>query len=145
MPADPIEILEGEEEGIILHDGRGPKRIIGRDGKVTGLETIKCIRVFDENKRFNPAYAPDSESVIECDTVIITVGQAADLSFIKEEDGIELVRPGVLKVNLDNYKTNAAGVFATGDVAYGPKLLITAVAAGPKAAKSIGEHIMSVL
>ena len=144
MPADPVEIMEGEEEGIILHDGYGPKRILGKDGHVTGLEVVKCISIFDENKRFNPQFAPNSEFVIECDTVIITVGQGADLSFIKEEDGIELVRPGVLKVNLDNYKTNVAGVFATGDVAYGPKLLITAVAAGQKAARSIDEYLRGV-
>lgn len=145
MPADPIEIMEGEEEGIILHDGYGPKRIVGRNGRVTGLETIKCIRVFDENKRFNPQFAPDTESIIECETVIITVGQAADLSFIQKSDGIEMARPGILKVNLDNYKTNVPGIFATGDVAYGPKLLITAVAAGQKAARSIDEYIRGVI
>lgn len=144
MPADPIEIMEGEEEGIILHDGYGPKRIVGKNGRVTGLETIKCIRVFDENKRFNPQFAPDTESIIECETVIITVGQGADLSFIQESDGIEMARPGVLKVNLDNYKTNVPGIFATGDVAYGPKLLITAVAAGQKAARSIDEYLRGV-
>ena len=144
MPADPVEIMEGEEEGIILHDGYGPKRILGKDGRVTGLEVIKCLSVFDENKRFNPQFAPNSETVIECDTVIITVGQGADLSFIKEGDGIEQVRPGVLKVNLDNYKTSVPGVFATGDVAYGPKLLITAVAAGQKAARSIDEYLRGV-
>lgn len=144
MPADAVEIMEGEEEGIILHDGYGPKRILGKDGHVTGLEVVKCLSVFDENKRFNPQFAPNSEFVIECDTVIITVGQGADLSFIKEGDGIELSRPGVLKVNLDNYKTNAPGVFATGDVAYGPKLLITAVAAGQKAARSIDEYLRGV-
>lgn len=145
MPADPIEIMEGEEEGIILHDGYGPKRIVGKSGRVTGLETIKCIRVFDENKRFNPQFAPNTESIIECETVIITVGQGADLSFIQESDGIEMARPGVLKVNLDNYKTNVPGVFATGDVAYGPKLLITAVAAGQKAARSIDEYLRGVI
>lgn len=144
MPADPVEILEGEEEGIILHDGRGPKRIIGKDGKVVGLETIKCTSVFDENKKFSPQFAPNTESVIECDTVIITVGQAADLSFINESDGIEMARPGVLKVNLDNYKTNVPGIFATGDVAYGPKLLITAVAAGQKAAMSVDEYFRGI-
>jgi len=58
MPADPIEIMEGEEEGIILHDGVGPKRIVGKNGKVTGLETIRCVRVFDESGRFNPQFAP---------------------------------------------------------------------------------------
>lgn len=144
MPADPVEIQEGDEEGIVLHDGRGPKRILGRDGKVSGLETIKCVRVFDENRRFNPEFAPGTESVIECDTVIITVGQAADLSFISESDGIEMARPGVLKVNLDNYKTNVPGIFSTGDVAYGPKLLITAVAAGQTVARSIDEYLRGV-
>lgn len=144
MPADPVEIIEGEEEGIILHDGRGPKRIIGKDGKVTGLETTKCIRVFDENKRFNPQFEPDTESVIECDTVIITVGQGADLSFIEEDNGIELARPGVMKVDLESYHTTAPGIFATGDVAYGPKLLIDAVAAGQKVARSIDEYLRGI-
>ena len=41
MPAALEEIEEAETEGIILHDGRGPKRVLGRDGKVTGLETLK--------------------------------------------------------------------------------------------------------
>jgi NADPH-dependent glutamate synthase beta subunit-like oxidoreductase len=144
MPADPIEIAEGEEEGIVLHDGRGPKRIIGHDGKVTGLETIRCLRVFDEDKKFNPQFEPNTESVIECDTVITTVGQASDLSFIEKDDGIETLRPGVMKVNLDNYHTTASGIFATGDVAYGPKLLITAVAAGQKAAWSIDEYLKGI-
>ena len=144
MPADPVEIMEGEEEGIILHDGFGPKRIVGKGGKVVGLETIKCISVFDENKKFNPKFDPNIESVIDCDTVIITVGQAADLSFIKESDGIEMARPGALKVNLDNYTTSVPGIFATGDVAYGPKLLITAIAAGQKVAMSIDEYLRGV-
>lgn len=141
MPADPVEIMEGEEEGIILHDGFGPKRILGKNGRVTGLETIRCVKIFDENGRFNPQYEPNSEKVINCDTVIVTVGQSADLSFIMPDDGIEMARPGVLKVNLDNYKTNVPGIFATGDVAYGPKLLITAVAAGQKSALSIHEYL----
>lgn len=141
MPADPVEIVEGEEEGIILHDGFGPKRILGKNGKVTGLETIRCVKIFDETGRFNPQYEQNSEKVIDCDTVIVTVGQAADLSFILPDDGIEMARPGVLKVNLDNYKTNVPGIFATGDVAYGPKLLITAVAAGQKSARSIHEYL----
>ncbi len=144
MPADPIEIMEGEEEGIILNDGWGPKRILGDKGQVAGLEVIRCTRVFDENRRFSPLFEEGTERVIECDTVIITVGQAADLSFIQEEDGIEFVRPGVMKVNLENYKTNVPGIFATGDVAYGPKLLITAIAAGQKVAQSIDEYLRGV-
>ncbi len=144
MPADPIEMMEGEEEGIILHDGRGPKRIIGEGGKVTGLETVRCIRVFDENKKFSPQFDPASESVIDCDTVIITVGQGSDLSFIENDDGIEMQRPGMMKVDLNTYRTTEPSIFATGDIVYGPKLLITAVAAGQKVARSIHEYLSGV-
>ena len=50
MPAAFEEIEEAETEGIILHDGRGPHRVLGRDGKVIGLETLKTMHVFDANR-----------------------------------------------------------------------------------------------
>jgi len=56
MPAALEEIEEAEAEGIIMHPGLGPKRILGQDGSVTALETLQTKRVFDENKRFNPAF-----------------------------------------------------------------------------------------
>jgi len=64
MPAALEEIVEAEEEGIIMYPGLGPKRIVGRDGKVAALETLKTKWVFDQNKRFNPAFYENSESQI---------------------------------------------------------------------------------
>src|SRR5208283_4508662 len=56
MPADEVEIVEGEEEGLKLHSSRGPKEVLGQNGTVTGLRTIRCTSVFDASRRFNPTF-----------------------------------------------------------------------------------------
>ena len=82
MPAALEEIEEAEIEGIVLHDGRGPERVLGRNGKVVGLETVQHqVRVRRAGK-FNPSFEENSESVIECDTVILAIGQAPKLDFL---------------------------------------------------------------
>ena len=82
MPAAAEEIEEAEIEGVHMHDGRGPMRVLGRDGKVVGLETIRTKSVFDAQGNFNPSFEEDSESTIECDTVILAIGQAPRLDFL---------------------------------------------------------------
>ena len=82
MPAALEEIEEAEQEGILMHPGLGPKRMVGRDGKVVALETLKTKWVFDQNKRFNPAFYEGSETQIECDTIIMAIGQAPRLDFL---------------------------------------------------------------
>ncbi|MGH7972451.1 MAG: FAD-dependent oxidoreductase, partial [Limisphaerales bacterium] len=56
IPAAREEIEEAQQEGIRLHTRFGPKRILGEHGQVTGMELIRCSRVFDENRRFNPQF-----------------------------------------------------------------------------------------
>jgi formate dehydrogenase beta subunit len=90
MPAALEEIEEAEMEGIALRDGLGPHRVLGRDGKVTGLETLRTKWVFDSTGRFNPAFEENSESVIDCDTVILAIGQATKLDFLQPEDGVQV-------------------------------------------------------
>jgi NADPH-dependent glutamate synthase beta subunit-like oxidoreductase len=141
MPADPIEVEEASEEGIQIHNSLGPKRILGKDGKVTGVEFLDVASVFDSTGRFNPTFNPGTESVLEADTVILAIGQASDLSFIREGDGIEPTPRGTLQVDADTLATTAPGVFAGGDVAFGPRLIIHAVADGQKAARSIDAYL----
>ena len=141
MPASEEEIEEGLLEGMKLRPSLGPKQFVGKSGKVTGLEVIKCISVFDENKRFNPKFEAGTEFVIPCDTVILAIGQASDLSFLKPEDGIETTRQGTLKINADTLMTSAPGIFAAGDIAFGPRLIINAVADGKKAAVEIDKFL----
>ena len=141
MPASEEEIEESVLEGIHLRPSLGPKQFVGKNGKLTGLEVTKCLSVFDENKRFNPKFEPGTEFVIPCDTVILAIGQSSDLTFLKPEDGIETTRQGTLKINPDTLMTTAPGIFAAGDIAFGPRLIINAVADGKKAATEIDKFL----
>ena len=102
MPSDPEEMEQASEEGVLFHPGRGPHRILGEDGKVVGLETIRCASVFDEQHRFNPVFTDGTELAMAADTVILAIGQTSDLSFLAPEDGIRILGrlahdlPGVL-------------------------------------------------
>jgi len=141
MPAALEEIEEAEAEGIKLHPGRGPKRIVGQDGKVTALETLNTKWVFDQNRRFNPAFYEGTESQLECDTIIMAIGQAPRLDFLKPEDKVEISPRGLIAVNPQTLMTSAAGVFAGGDCVFGPRLIIDSVADGKRAAVGIDEYL----
>ncbi|MBZ5506954.1 MAG: FAD-dependent oxidoreductase [Acidobacteriia bacterium] len=143
MPADTVEIREGDEEGILRLNGWGPLEIQRRDdGSVSAVLFRKCTRVYDENRRFSPQYDDKLTRPVPCDTVLLAVGQSTALKFL--EDGgqdIEMMRPGWPKVDPATLRTTANGVFAAGDLAHGTRLLIDAVASGKAAARSIYEVI----
>ncbi len=141
MPAFEDEIEEALQEGINIHPSMGPKRFIGQGGKVIGLETIHCSSVFDSQRRFNPVFEAGTEQIISCDTVILAVGQAADFSFLKPEDGIEVTRQGTIKIDPETLMSTAPGIFAAGDIAFGPRLIISATADGRKAAEQIDRYL----
>ncbi|MDP1677539.1 MAG: FAD-dependent oxidoreductase [Bacteroidota bacterium] len=141
MPASKVEIEEALEERIQMHTRKGPSKIIGKEGKVVGFETVNCVSVFDENGRFNPKFAQGSESVMEADTVIMAIGQSSDLSWINPEDGIEITPRNTIKIDGSTLATTASGIFAGGDVCFGPRNAIDAVANGKKAAQSIHRYL----
>ena len=137
MPADPEEIAEAEREGITIVYRRGPHRFVGDGhGRVTGLETIAVESVFDAQGRFAPTFRPGTEEVIPADTVILAVGQAADLDFLGDDLGVERTRQGV-RIDPDTLQTSHPRLWAGGDVARGPRNLIDAIADGQRAAASI--------
>jgi formate dehydrogenase beta subunit len=139
IPAAREEIEEAEKEGIKLYTRWGPKKIVGEDGKVTGIQLIKCSRVFDENRRFSPTFLEGSEEIVDCDSVVLAIGQAADLSWIRPEDSLKLTPRGTLQTDPETMATSRPDVFAGGDVAFGPRMIITAVAEGQRAARSIAK------
>ena len=140
MPAHEFEIEEAEVEGIALRHRLGPKSIVG-NGSVTGLEVLDVASVFDPDGRFNPKTIEGTEQVIPCDSVIIAIGQAPDLSWLDPADGVETGRGGTIAVDAESLATSADGIYAGGDVAFGPRNLIDAIGDGRRAAASIHRQI----
>jgi heterodisulfide reductase subunit A-like polyferredoxin len=140
MPAWKYEIAEALEEGVEIINSLGPKRFLEKDGHLHGIEFKRCTRVFDEKGAFNPAYDETDLSTIEADTVIVAIGQAADLSF-SEKEGIAASRKGGLEADPVTLETPIPGVFAGGDVFYGPKSIVEAVECGKEAAESIDRYL----
>jgi NADPH-dependent glutamate synthase beta subunit-like oxidoreductase len=140
MPADELEVMEGAEEGIHLHNQRGPREVLVADGKVTALRTVRCTAVFDAGGRFNPAFDEQQVEDIAADSVIFAIGQTSDLSFLDPADGVESDR-GLIKVNRETYQTAAPDVFACGDIAHGARLFIDAIASAQIAARSMHDFL----
>jgi formate dehydrogenase beta subunit len=139
MPADDVEIIEGDEEGIVRRNGLGPVEILTNgSGGVRGVVFRRCLRTYDDNQRFAPLFDDADRETIECDTVLLAIGQAVDLGFLNAaRDGIEVTERGFIACDADAGTTSAPDVFVGGDLAYGPKLLIHAVASGKKVARSV--------
>jgi len=141
LPASEFEIEEAIEEGIQIFPGVGPNRVLGKDGQVTGLEVISVDSVFDDQGRFNPKFKEKTERVMECETVILAIGQQADLDVLGGADDVNISSRGLVEVDPETGATSAPDVFAGGDVAYGPRLIIDAVKHGHLAALGIDEYI----
>jgi NADPH-dependent glutamate synthase beta subunit-like oxidoreductase len=141
MPADLEEIEEGQREGITLIHRRGPKAVVGANGRARALQTIDCMRVFDEQGRFSPQFAEGTEKEIACDTVIFAIGQIADLSFLGNDHGLQVTPQNTLAVERETLATSQPGIYAGGDVAFGPRIVIEAVADGRRAARAIDTHL----
>jgi ferredoxin len=143
MPADTIEIIEGDEEGIERSNGWGPTEIVRDErGRVTGVKFRRCLRVYDDERKFAPVYNDEDTCVIPCDTVLLAVGQAPALTFLADGGkDVELMRGGWVKVDRETLQTTGKGVFVAGDLAHGTKLLIDAVASGKAAARSVYQFL----
>jgi NADPH-dependent glutamate synthase beta subunit-like oxidoreductase len=140
MPAYGWEIEEAKDEGVIFHNCMGPQEILGKDGKVTGFKFNKCLSVFDETGRFNPKFDESCITQLDCDTVIIAIGQGSELSFLKDS-GVELNERGQLLADKTTLATSRPGVFASGEVVTGPGSAIGSIAKGHEVAISIDKYL----
>ena len=134
------EFEEAQKEGIRFQPRRGPKRFLG-EKRLQAIELRKVTAVFDEAGRFAPQYDDLDVVTLEADACILAIGQRPDLSFLKPEDQVKLSPAGTIQVERETLATSAPGVFAGGDVAFGPRNLIEAIANGKLAARSIHTHL----
>ena len=142
MPADPVEVQEAIDEGVKFVFLTNPKRFVGKDGKLTGIECLKMKLSDDRDAsgRRRPVAVEGSEHIIECDDAILATGQVPDMDFANGAT-LEVNKWGLLTVNPVTLETNISGVFAGGDVVAGAGTLSEAVAAGKRAAESIDRFI----
>ena len=141
MPAAKDEIEETLEEGISINNSWGPKEILTNDGRVTGVIFKKCISVFDENKRFAPKYDENETITVECDNVLISVGQSVVWGELLKGTKVELNANGTAKADPVTYQTAEPDIFVGGDVYTGPKFAIDAIAAGKEGCESIHRFV----
>ena len=134
------EFEEAQREGIRFVTRRGPLRFLG-EGRLETVELRRVLSVFDDGGRFAPKYDDSDVESIAADACVLAVGQKADLSFLHPGDGLEVLPSGVIRVHPETLATSAPGVYAGGDVAFGPRNLIDAVANGKRAARSIHEYL----
>jgi NADPH-dependent glutamate synthase beta subunit-like oxidoreductase len=142
MPAQKEEIARAKEEGVIIINGRGLSSIVEEDGKVAGLETKRCVSVYDEKKRFHPVYDEADKTIIDADTIILATGQRVDLDFLGEKfaSAIKSAR-GLIDVEEETFKTATPHVYGAGDAVTGPNIAIRAIAGGMAAARAISAEL----
>lgn len=141
MPASREEVERAKEEGIIISNGWGLKSVISENGKVTGLESMRCLSVFDENRRFHPVYDENDVQIFNATTIILATGQRVDLDFLGDKFAAQLKsKRGLYEVD-DSFKTKNEKIYAGGDAVTGPNIAIRAINAGGQAAKAICKEL----
>ncbi len=136
MPAWDWECREALEEGISIVYRRGPTKVVVADGRIAGLVCREVERVFDPEGRFAPTYFDDRLSELDCEMVILAIGQASDMG-LAEGSGVEVTDRGRLVFDAATMATSQKGVFACGEVVTGPGAAIEAVASGHRAATAV--------
>jgi CO/xanthine dehydrogenase Mo-binding subunit/NADPH-dependent glutamate synthase beta subunit-like oxidoreductase/CO/xanthine dehydrogenase FAD-binding subunit len=134
MPALLEEVEEALAEGIELAPSCGPARLLREEGRVVGMELVRCTSVFDEDACFAPRFDQADRTTVIADEVILAVGQRVETDVFAAE-GLSM-EGGHLKVDAGQL-TSKAGVYAGGDVATGPATVIAAIGAGRRAAEAI--------
>jgi NADPH-dependent glutamate synthase beta subunit-like oxidoreductase/Fe-S-cluster-containing hydrogenase component 2 len=141
MPALSEEIDETLSEGIAINNSWGPKRILTKDGKVSGVEFKKCTSVIDADGRFNPSYDEADTLIMEANHVLLSIGQSIEWNALSEDNMLELNPNGTVKADPFTYQTSVPDIFAGGDVFTGPRFAIDAIAAGKQGAISIHRFV----
>lgn len=141
MPAWEKDIDEAIEEGIVINPMWAPKQIMHQGGKVTGIEFVQSMTVFDEEGRSSLRLDEEVTQMVEAHSIIISIGQAPDISFLSRDSQLERALWGSLVVDENSLATNVPSVFAGGDFTTGPSIVVEAIASGRRAALAIDKYL----
>jgi NADPH-dependent glutamate synthase beta subunit-like oxidoreductase len=140
MPAWKREVNETIEEGIHIATGLAPKQFLGKDGRLSAVEFKRSTTVRNEDGILELEYDEAALTVMEADSVIIAAGQAADVA-MAENLGIPVNGEGRFIADPVSLETPLKGVFAGGDVFYGPRTVVEAIGSGKQASVSIDRYL----
>ncbi len=143
MPASKEEVKEAREDGVVVNCGWGPKEVLTENGKAVAIVFKKCLRVYDENKKFSPIYDENDLLTISCDKVIFAIGQAIVWGNLLQGSKVELGRGNGPVADGLTYQTSEKDIFVGGDVLTGPKFAIDAIAQGHEAADSLHRFVQN--
>ena len=137
MKASPWEKEDAQHEGIPIINFHVPKTFVHESGKLVGMtfEIVKAVYSEQGERSLVPTGVPDV--LVECDSVLIAVGQENAFPWIEKDCGIDFDKWGLPVLDKQSFQSSIANVFFGGDSAFGPKNIITAVAHGHEAAVSI--------
>ncbi|MBN1828690.1 MAG: FAD-dependent oxidoreductase [Deltaproteobacteria bacterium] len=143
MPAAEEEIVAAEHEGVKIEYMVAPLKIIGKNGKVTG---IACQRMkageFDKSGRKRPVPIEGSEFTLDIDAVIAAIGQTPDLSFVSKDLGVSVNKWECFDLAKGSKsQSTSEKVFVGGDAVTGPWTVVGAIAAGHQGAADLDAMI----
>ena len=138
MPAWEHEVQEALEEGVVINPSWGPKRILHENGRVTGLELMRCTAVFDDEGRFNPCYDQMQTMTVACEDIILSIGLTARC---EELERAGVMARGRVTADFETMRTEDSKVFAAGDGAFGPSAIVHAIHHGHRAAHCMKAHL----
>ena len=137
MKASAWEKEDAQHEGISILNFMVPKAFIHDGGKLTGMTFEKVKAEYDKDGRRNLVPTGEPDQLVECDEVLIAVGQENAFPWIERDIGMNFDKWGMPLVDPRSMQSTIPNVFFGGDAAFGPKNIITAVAHGHSAAVSI--------
>ncbi|MDY6972779.1 MAG: FAD-dependent oxidoreductase [Thermodesulfobacteriota bacterium] len=141
MPAWEKDIEEAIEEGVVINPLWAPKRILHDHGEIIGIEFARSRTVFDEEGNSHLGVDEKRTQTVDAEAIIISIGQAPDVSFLSKDRQLERALWGSLAVDENSLSTNIPGIFAGGDFTSGPSTVIKAIASGRRAAIAIHNYL----
>ncbi len=141
MPAWEHEIKEALEERIEINNSWGPKEIFHENGKVTGIEFMRCTSVFNPEGRFSPSYDPRTVLKKDAAAILVSIGLSLENAELEQAG---LLQRGRVKADFETMRTSDPKVFAAGDGAFGPSAIVYAAHHGHRAAHYIKAYLEGV-
>jgi glutamate synthase (NADPH/NADH) small chain len=138
LPARLEEVHHAEEEGILFKTLHGPIEILGEKSAVAGLKCqMMRLSEKDASGRQRPVPIDDAYITVDCDTVIIAIGQTPNPLIPMTMKALDTTPKGCIVADDDTMETSVSGVYAGGDAVTGAATVIKAMGAGKQAAENM--------